>query len=103
MSSGDKTKKKIPDSYLNQISILKVLAQEETSEQNPRQYQIHEIADMSGLKDERETQRCLFILEGQKLVCPYPPGDFTSRSWHITKQGIKTFRSISRTLTQQAA
>ena len=103
MSSNDKAKNKIPDSYLNQISILKVLAQEGPVEEPARQYQIHEIAELSGLRDERETQRCLFILEGQKLVTPYPAGDFTSRNWHITKHGVKTFKSIARSLTQKAA
>jgi len=103
MSASEKSKNKIPDSYINQISILRVLAQETSADEQQRQFQIHEIAELSGLVDERETQRCLFILEGQKLVSPYPPGDFTSKSWHITKHGTKTYRSIARSLTPKAA
>jgi hypothetical protein len=88
-------KKKINHTYLNQINVLKILSQNGVVDSEPRPFQINEIADLSGLKDERETQRYLFILEGQKLVSPFPAGDFTSRSWHITKHGLKTLKSIS--------
>jgi hypothetical protein len=61
----------------------------------PRRLQINEIAELSGLRDEKETQRFLFILEGQKLVSPFPVGDFTSKVWQITTQGIQTLKHIS--------
>lgn len=91
-------KKKINHTYLNQINVLKILSQNGVVDSEPRPFQINEIADLSGLKDERETQRYLFILEGQKLVSPFPAGDFTSRSWHITKHGLKTLKSISQAM-----
>lgn len=90
-----KPKKKINDTYINQINVLRILSQNGVVDCEPRPFQINEIADMSGLKDERETQRYLFILEGQKLVAPFPAGDFTSKSWHITKHGLKTLKTIS--------
>ena len=92
------TKKKINNTYLNQINVLKILSQSGIIESDPRPFQINEIADLSGLKDERETQRYLFILEGQKLVSPFPAGDFTSRSWFITKHGLKTLKSINQAM-----
>lgn len=88
--------KTISDSYIKQIMVLKSMADVEPDTKTPRMYQINEIAENSGLTDEREIQRYLFILEGQKLVTPYPEGDFTSKTWHITIQGLKTIRSMTR-------
>ena len=62
------------------------------------QYHINEISELSGVNDEKEVQRYLFILEGQKLVAPYPAGDFTSRTWHITKRGMKAMKTITSTV-----
>lgn len=90
--------KRLSESHLNQINVLKVLSCD-TSD-GPRHYHLHEIAEMSGLRDEKETQRYLFILEGQKLVAPCPKGDFTSRVWHITDEGIGAMRSISESVVQ---
>lgn len=53
------------------------------------------IAQLSGLKDEKETQRYLYILEGHKLVAPHPLGDFTSKFWSITKDGVQAVKSFS--------
>ena len=91
-------KKKLNDTYANQINVLRILCQDGLITEEPKQYQISEITELSGLTDERETQRYLFILEGQKLVSPFPSGDFTSKTWIITKQGLKTLRSIRRSL-----
>ena len=88
----------LSDTYVNQISVLKTLSNEQLINKNPRQFQINEIAELSGVKDEKEVQRYLFILEGQKLVAPYPAGDFTSRTWHITKRGIRAVRTINSTV-----
>lgn len=95
MSKSSK-KKVISDSYLHQINVLRLLSKDPPSIEQPRQYQLNEIAELSGLRDEKETQRYLFILEGQKLVAPFPAGDFTSKVWHITKQGMKTLKVINR-------
>lgn len=89
-------KKRLNQSHINQINVLKVLSSE-LQDAGPRLYHLHEIADLSGLKDEKETQRYLFILEGQKLVCPSPKGDFTSRVWHITTEGMSTVNTIRQT------
>jgi hypothetical protein len=89
---GASPQKKLPEAYLNQINILKALNNKPSSEARP--IQIDEIATASGLKDERETQRFLYILEGLKLVAPHPAGDFTSRHWVITPEGIKALRSL---------
>lgn len=88
----------LSDNHIKQISILQALSKEPaTTTANPRQYHFNEIARHSGLSDEKELQRCLFILEGQKLVEPYPAGDFTSKTWHITRRGLKAIKSISET------
>lgn len=57
-------------------------------------FKINEIAELSGIKDERETQRYLYILEGHKLVTPLPPGDLTSKNWQITGAGLKTVEQL---------
>jgi hypothetical protein len=108
MTQGEilpRKKKTVSDAHLNQISVLKALAPdkhistETTLGQSPKQFQIEEIVERSGLKDEKEVQRYLYILEGQKLVAPYPAGDFTSRSWHITREGQRAVKVISKAMT----
>ena len=98
-ASDWKAPKRLSESHLHQINVLKVLSAD-MQENAPRHYHLHEIADLSGLKDEKETQRYLFILEGQKLVAPCPKGDFTSRVWHITDEGVWAMRSISKAMVQ---
>jgi hypothetical protein len=89
-------KKRLSPSSVSQIQILSALAPESSAlNVEPRRLQINEIAELSGLRDEKETQRFLFILEGQKLVSPFPEGDFTSKVWQITGQGVQTLRQIS--------
>jgi hypothetical protein len=89
-------KKRLSPSSVSQIQILNALAPAQTfTAIEPRRLQIGEIAELSGLRDEKETQRFLFILEGQKLVSPFPEGDFTSKTWQITNQGVQTLKQIS--------
>jgi DNA-binding IclR family transcriptional regulator len=97
MESTSSTKnKRLSPSSISQIQILNALANGATGGSNePRRLEITEIAERSGLRDEKETQRFLFILEGQKLVSPFPEGDFTSKIWQITSQGVQTLRQIS--------
>lgn len=95
--------RKLSDSHFRQISVLRTMNLSDTkSQQNnkePKQYQINEIASLSGVADEKEVQRYLFILEGQKMVAPFPAGDFTSKTWHITKLGVRALRTIQSTTT----
>jgi len=89
-------KKRLSPSSVSQIQILNALAPvEKVTHIEPKRLQIGEIAEISGLRDEKETQRFLFILEGQKLVSPFPEGDFTSKTWQITTHGVQTLRQIS--------
>ena len=92
-------KKRLTPSSMSQIQILSALAPNSAPTPEPRRLQINEIAELSGLRDEKETQRFLFILEGQKLVSPFPEGDFTSKTWQITSQGVQTLRHISSSIT----
>ena len=96
----NKAPKRMSSSHLHQINVLKVLSSDQPQDNGPRHYHIHEIADLSGLKDEKETQRYLFILEGQKLVAPCPKGDFTSRVWHITQEGMYAMDNIRQAMVQ---
>jgi hypothetical protein len=96
-ASGSK-KKRLSPSSVSQIQILHALASSPESSE-PRRLEITEIAQRSGLVDEKETQRFLFILEGQKLVTPFPEGDFTSKFWQITTQGVQTLRQISSAIS----
>ena len=96
MAKSNQITKNVSESYRNQINVLHILSKSPSASIEPRQFQINEIAEMSGLRDEKEIQRYLFILEGQKLVAPYPAGDFTSKTWHITKDGLRAVKTISR-------
>lgn len=100
MSNTAKRVKVLSDSYVQQINILKVLSSEQATTPAGAQYHINEIAAQSGVADEREIQRCLYILEGQKLVTPLPPGDFTSKTWQITKDGLRALSTIARSTVQ---
>jgi hypothetical protein len=96
--------RKLNDSHLNQITVLRSMGYGPTgdaSSEAPSHLQIEEIVEITGLDDEKEVQRILFILEGQKLVTPYPEGDFTSRIWKITSEGKKALRSIERAFAGQ--
>lgn len=95
---NEKNARVISDSHRNQIAVLRTLSR--ASVQEIRQYEINEIAELSGVGDEKEVQRYLLILEGQKLVAPFPEGDFTSNRWHITREGIRAMKSIPKALLQ---
>ncbi len=86
----------VSDSHKNQIVILRALCVHEHTIPKPRSLEISEIAEACGLNDEREIQRYLYILEGHKLVSPQPPGDFTSKIWGITDEGVRAFRSLQQ-------
>jgi hypothetical protein len=95
MNKTPKSLKQLGESYLHQINVLKAMTIDVRTTQ-PRQLDISEIAELSGLSDEKEVLRYLYILEGHKLVAPYPPGSFTSKLWHITEDGVRAVKSISR-------
>lgn len=97
-STSSSKKKRLSPSSVSQIQILHALASSSEAS-SPRRLEIMEIAQRSGLGDEKETQRFLFILEGQKLVTPFPEGDFTSKVWQITNQGMQTLRQITSVIS----
>lgn len=88
------SRKNVSDSFIHQIRVLKAMSKKNIAN---NAIQIEEIAELSGLRDEKETQRYLFILEGQKLVSPQPAGDFTSKSWSITSDGLQVVKKAART------
>ena len=102
MEEQNGSQKSMAVTAVKQIAVLKSLSHSDRagvvpqSSDSPKHFEISEIAQMSGIKDERETQRYLYILEGQKLVSPYPPKDFTSTRWHITKEGMHAVKLISK-------
>jgi hypothetical protein len=95
-------KKDMTNSNIGQLRILQVLASNTAPNERPRQFQMREICDMTGLRDEKDVQRYLFILEGHKYVSPLPPGDFTSKVWQITAEGLKACRSVLRSMNAAA-
>lgn len=102
MEEQSGSQKSMAVTAVKQIAVLKSLSNTTPVEaialstESPKHFEISEIAQMSGIKDERETQRYLYILEGQKLVSPFPPKDFTSTRWHITKEGLHAVKLISK-------
>jgi hypothetical protein len=100
--SKEKSSKASNEALRNQLLVLRALSGRvarkliERESIDSKVYRITEIAQMSGLNDEKETQRYLFILEGQKLVSPLPEGDLTSKTWHITPQGLRAVSQIEK-------
>ena len=97
-----KSVRHLSDAHRKQISVLRALYSESHGSQS-RHLELAAIAELSGLDDEKEVLRYLYILEGHKLVSPHPPGSFTSKFWHITSDGVKAMKTISRELFQEAA
>ena len=84
---------------LRQIGVLQALTGGDPHARGAsRPREIQELLDFTGLTDEREIQRVLYILEGLKLVTPCPPGDFTARSWQITTEGLLKLKKINKAL-----
>jgi len=77
----------------SQVHVLQKMCEGVRSAAEARQFQINELAELVGT-DEKEIQRSLYILEGHKYVTPLPPGDFTSKTWHITDYGIMAAKNI---------
>ncbi len=99
-SPSIKSHRTLSDSHKKQIELLQLMSDYIAVATGPKQFEISEIASLASFDDEKEVQRYLLILEGQKLVSPYPQGDFTSSRWQITKQGIRAVRTISRATVQ---
>ena len=96
--SGSAARRGLNPNYINQLRILQVMSR--SSSTTPRQFQIKEVAEMSGLRDEKEVQRYLYILEGYKYVTPLPPGDFTSKVWQITTDGTDALKSVAQSAAE---
>ncbi len=102
-SSGQshlRTSRTLSEAHRRQIEILQAMAEHITTQGQSRQFEINELCVLSTVKDEKELTRYLLILEGQKLVSPYPEGDFTSSRWIITKEGMKAVRMFTRPTVQ---
>ena len=96
-----KSLRHLSESYISQIHVLRAICTASNggaAAARPRTLDIGEVAELSGLKDEKETLRFLYILEGHKLVTPFPPGDFTSKAWQVTDEGLKAWKTISSEL-----
>ena len=101
MSKSGKLPRNVADSHVHQINVLKVMSNGAALDAgNAKEFQLNDISARCGLKDEKETQRYLYILEGQKLVTPLPEGDFTSRTWRLTRHGVKAVRMIQKETAQ---
>ena len=96
MSKPGKLPRNVADSHVHQINVLKVLSNGVAETGSAKEFQLNDISSRCGLKDEKETQRYLYILEGQKLVTPLPEGDFTSRTWQLTVSGRKGYSDDSK-------
>ena len=90
----------LSDSHKSQIEVLTYMYKSASHGTSGRQFEITEIADGTAVGDDKEVQRYLLILEGQKLVSPFPAGDFTSTRWQITPTGLKAVKMITKTLNE---
>ena len=100
MASGKSGSAKSGSTALNanspekQLLVLEKMIEGSGGTSEGKQFQIHELAAMTG-HDEREVQRSLYILEGHKYVAPCPPGDFTSKTWQLTKDGQHALEDLN--------
>lgn len=83
----------------NQFDVLRFLYSKSSREKEKiidlnAQFTIDEITEATPIGDDREVLRALYSLEGQKLVTPYPPGDFTSNNWCLTETGKSVAEKI---------
>ncbi len=76
-----------------ELSVLKVLRERQSLQTSTSD--IGEIATQSGIRDNQEVQRALYLLEGKNFVKPDPEGDFTSNRWRITDVGMKALLMLS--------
>ena len=97
MSNTKKPATAANDSHNHQVTILRSMASDGGY---GKQLLLSEILERSGIDDEKEVQRYLYILEGQKLVTPMPEGDFTSKNWQITRDGVRILKLIASSKTQ---
>ncbi|MCB0336768.1 MAG: hypothetical protein KDD62_10700 [Bdellovibrionales bacterium] len=81
--------------YQSQVHVLQSMIPGNAKQGETRQFHIHEIVEITG-KDEKEVQRSLYVLEGHKFVAPFPPGDFTSKTWSVTETGIKAAKMLKK-------
>ncbi len=84
----------LSDSDIAQLQVLKALYEANPSGNAGKCLDVDDIAVKSGVTDDKEALRCLYILEGQRLVSPTPAGDLTSREWHITLLGIRAVQKF---------
>lgn len=96
-SNSKNAAKILTPAQLQQIAVLRSLDPKTKDANGSKVMSIPEITQAAGLPDEKDTQRFLFILEGNKLVSPFPAGDFTSKSWQITGDGREMLRVINST------
>lgn len=70
----------------NEIAVLKSLFYRKRVDHEPL-IEIADLAHVTGIRNNEEVQRALYILEGKSLVSPEPAGDLTSSQWQITDVG----------------
>jgi hypothetical protein len=98
MTAAAKPKKIVSDSSVNLIQVLKGMSPTSPRAHLPAAMTIPTICERSAIADDKELIRYLYILEGQKLVSPCPPGDFTAKEWTITDEGLRALKVISQSM-----
>lgn len=84
----------VPIMTTNEMAVLESL----DSRKNIHSEVTCEIAELStttGISNNEEVQRALYILEGKSFVAPEPAGDLTSSNWKITDIGEQALRIIN--------
>ena len=71
----------------HELQVLQFLCQRGVAEPNPSH--ITEISSSTGIRNNDEVRRALYILEGKTLVQPEPAGDLTSNVWKVTTLGAR--------------
>ena len=83
--------------FKSQFELLKHMyhgAAKNTDEKITIQFSVNDLATDTQ-KDGDEVLRSLYVLEGQKLVAPYPAGDFTSNNWCLTDVGADIAEKVA--------
>ena len=74
----------------SELAVLECLkVHHEGRSESPAIAEVTDLSTNTGIRDKDEILRALYTLEGKRFVSPFPAGDLTSQTWHITDHGVK--------------
>ena len=85
--------------YKRQFELVKFMhrnADQQSCAPTEAQYTVADMVEGTDIGTADEVLRALYIMEGQKMVTPFPIGDFTSSHWCLTDGGADIASKLIR-------